>query len=78
MKSGIFEVQRRGNLADSDPRLQSKPFVYRGFIGVGSQSFTGIFTCLAARSETSLCSATARPMLANATVADAGTFISII
>ena len=24
MKSGIFEVQRRGNLADSDPRLDSR------------------------------------------------------
>jgi hypothetical protein len=26
MKLGILEVQRRGNLADSDPRLQVKAF----------------------------------------------------
>jgi hypothetical protein len=77
MKSGIFGVQQRGKLTDSDPRLQSKPFIYRGFIGVGSQSYTRIFTCLAARSETGLCSATARPLLANATVADACTLITM-
>src|ERR1039457_2228371 len=77
MKSGIFGVQQRGKLTDSDPRLQSKTFIYRGFIGVGSQSYTRIFTCLAARSETGLCSATARPLLANATVADACTLITM-
>ena len=27
MKSGILEVQRRGNLADSDPRLPTKRHV---------------------------------------------------
>ena len=30
MKSGIFEVQRRGNLADSDPRLQLKRLIFQG------------------------------------------------
>jgi hypothetical protein len=55
MKSGIFGVQQRGKSLDSNPRLQSKPFIYSGFIEVGSQSFTGIFTCLAARSETGHC-----------------------
>ncbi len=44
---------------------------------VGSQSFTGIFTCLAARSENCLCSATARPLLAKATSADACTLITM-
>jgi hypothetical protein len=70
-------VQRRGNLADSDPRLQSKPFIYRGFIGVRGLSFTGIFTCLAARSETGHCTVNARSLLANATDADAGTLITM-
>ena len=50
------------------------------FIGVlcvvRGQSFTGIFTCLAARSETGHCTVNARPLLANATDADAGTLIS--
>jgi hypothetical protein len=32
MKSGIFEVQQRGNLADSDPRFT------RLFTGVGLKS----------------------------------------
>ena len=64
-------------MSDSYPRLQSKPFIYRGFIGVGSQSYTGIFTCLAARSETGHCSVNARPLLAYATVADAGTLITM-
>jgi hypothetical protein len=40
-------VQRRENQADSDPRLQLKPFIYWGFLRFGSRSFTGIFTCLA-------------------------------
>jgi hypothetical protein len=40
-------------------------------------SFTGIFTCLAARSENCLCSDTARPLLANATDADACTLITM-
>ena len=43
---------------------------------VRGQSFTGIFTCLAARSETGHCTVNARPLLANATDADAGTLIS--
>ena len=30
MKSGILEVQRRGNLADSDPRLQVLLLVQQG------------------------------------------------
>jgi hypothetical protein len=30
MKSGILEVQRRGNLADSDPRLQVLMRVHQG------------------------------------------------
>jgi hypothetical protein len=30
MKSGIFEVQQRGNLADSDPRLQVLMRVHQG------------------------------------------------
>jgi hypothetical protein len=62
-------------MSDSDPRLQSKPFIYRGFIGVGSQSYTGIFTCLAARSENCHCSAIARPLLAYATDPDPDTLI---
>jgi hypothetical protein len=68
-------VQRRENQADSDPRLQSKPFIYRGFLEVGSQSFTGIFTCLAARSETGHCTVNARPLLAYATDAEPDTLI---
>ena len=44
---------------------------------VGSQSFTGIFTCLAARSETGHCTVNARPLLANATSADACTLITM-
>jgi hypothetical protein len=44
---------------------------------VGSQSFTGIFTCLAARSENCFCSDTACPLLAHATVADACTLITM-
>ena len=64
MKFAIFEVQQRGKLADSDPRLHVKPFIYRGFLWVLGQSYTGIFTGLAARSETGLCSDTARPLLA--------------
>jgi hypothetical protein len=36
MKSGIFEVQQRGNLADSDPRLQVLSF-NKGFRGLGSK-----------------------------------------
>jgi hypothetical protein len=70
---GIFNPNSASSKSDSDLRLQLKPFIYRGFIGVGSQSYTGIFTGLAARSEIGLCSATARPLLANATDADAGT-----
>jgi hypothetical protein len=70
-------MQQRGKLADSDLRLQPKPFIYRGFIGVGSQSFTGIFTGLAARSETGHCTVNARPLLANATDALAGTLITM-
>jgi hypothetical protein len=49
---------------DSDLRLHVKPFIYRGFLRVLGQSYTGIFTGLAARSETGLCSDTARPLLA--------------
>jgi len=48
-----------------------------GFVRVGSQSFTGIFTCLAARSETCYCSAIARPLLAYATDADPDTLINM-
>ena len=44
---------------------------------VGSQSFTGTFTYLAARSEICLCSDTAGPLLANATVADCLTLITM-
>jgi hypothetical protein len=60
MKSGIFEVQRWENMADSDPRLQLNPFINKDFLRVLGQSYTGIFTGLAARSETGLCSDTAR------------------
>ena len=62
---------------DSDPRLQLKPFICRGFLRVRGQSFTGIFTCLAARSETVHCTVNARPLLANATVADACTLTTV-
>jgi len=41
------------------------------------QSYTGIFTGLAARSENCYCSAIARPLLAYATVADACTLITM-
>lgn len=41
------------------------------------QSFTGNFTCLAARSETGHCTVNARPLLANATGADAFTLITM-
>jgi hypothetical protein len=41
------------------------------------QSFTGIFTCLAARSETGHCSVNARPLLAYATDAVPGTLINM-
>ena len=70
-------VQRRENQADSDPRLQSKAFIYRGFMVVRGQSFTGNFTCLAARSETGHCTVNARPLLANATDAIAGTLTTM-
>ena len=62
---------------DSDPRLQPKPFIYWGFREVWGQSFTGIFTELAARSETGLCSATACPLLANATQCRGFTLITM-
>jgi integrase len=51
--------------------------IVSGLVRAGSQSFTGIFTCLAARSESCLCSDTAGPLLANATVADACTLITM-
>ena len=44
---------------------------------VRGRSFTGIFTGLAARSETCYCPAIARPLLANATDADACTLITM-
>src|SRR5208283_3308833 len=75
MNSGIFEAQQRGKSADSDLRLQVKPFIYWGFLLVRGQSFTGIFTGLAARSENCYCSAIARPLLAYATDADPDTLI---
>ena len=77
MKSGIFEGQRRGNLADSDPRLQLNSLIYKGFLWVLGQSFTGIFTCLAARPENCYCSAIARPLLAYATGAVPDTLITM-
>jgi hypothetical protein len=43
----------------------------------GSQSFTGIFTGLAARSEIGFCSDTACPLLANAKSADGFTLITM-
>jgi hypothetical protein len=49
----------------------------QGFIGVLGQSFTGIFTCLAARSETCYCPAIARPLLANARDAEPETLITM-
>src|SRR5580658_11175663 len=55
----------------------SKPLIGNGLVWVESQSFTGFFTCLAARSESSLCSDTAGPLLANATVADCLTLINM-
>jgi len=77
MESGIISVSS----APKGARFRSSPpvktFIYRGFIGVGSQSFTGIFTCLAVRSETGHCTVNARPLLANATDADAGTLITM-
>jgi bacterioferritin-associated ferredoxin len=57
------------------PTLQSKPLQIKDFLAVLGQSFTGIFTCLAARSETGHCSVNARPLLANATSADAYTLM---
>ena len=43
--SGVVSFLKNSSpLFDSDPRLQLKPFIYRGFMRVGSQSFTGIFT----------------------------------
>src|ERR1035438_9799133 len=47
MKSGIFGLQQRGKSADSDPRLQLKPFTYRGFIGVLGKPSTKSSTILA-------------------------------
>jgi hypothetical protein len=38
------------------PASSYKPLIGKGFVRVESQSFTGIFTCLAARSEIGLCS----------------------
>ena len=59
------------------PASSSKPLIGKGLARVESQSFTGIFTCLAARSEICLCSDTACPLLANATVADCLTLINM-
>jgi hypothetical protein len=55
----------------SIPTLASNPYVlpHRGLELAEGQSYTGFFTCLAARSETGLCSANARPLLAKATAA---------
>jgi hypothetical protein len=46
-------------------------------LGFGSQSFTGIFTGLAARSEIGFGSDTACPLLANAKSADGFTLITM-
>jgi len=59
------------------PASSSKPLIGKGFLRAGSQSFTGIFTCLAVRSETGLCSDTACPLLAYATAADCLTLINM-
>jgi hypothetical protein len=64
-------------LIDSGLSPPIRTLYLRGFIEVGSQSFTGIFTGLAACSEIGLCPATARPLLANSTVAGAGTLITM-
>jgi hypothetical protein len=61
------------DLFDSDPRLQSKPFICWAFLRVVGLSFTGIFTCLAVRSEIGFCPDTARAVLANVANAPACT-----
>ena len=52
----------------SIPTLASNqiPFVYRGLMQAGSESFTRIFICLAARPETVICSDNSRPLLVEA------------
>ena len=40
IESGIFELQRRGNLADSDPRLQ---FEVAGRVEVGKSGRSGVY-----------------------------------
>jgi len=62
---------------DSDPRLQLIPFIYRSFLRVWGQSFTGFFTCLAARSKNCYCSAIARSEFAYATDAVPDTLITM-
>ena len=53
----------------SDPafHLQLRPFIYGSFWQIRSQGFTGIFTCLATRSEIGLYLDIAHPLLVNAT-----------
>jgi hypothetical protein len=43
-KSHIFTSKTGHEPPDSDPRLSFRPFVYRGLMEFGGQSFTGIFT----------------------------------
>jgi hypothetical protein len=44
MKSGIFEVQRRENMADSDPRLHEKRLQKQGFLEEKASSFSESFS----------------------------------
>ncbi len=44
--------------SDSDPRLQLKRLILKGFQRVRGLNFNGIFNCLATRSENCICSDT--------------------
>ena len=70
-------MQQRVIQADSDPRLHGNYLQMQGFSGVLGRSFTGFFTCLAARSENCHCSAIARPKLAYARDAGPETLITM-
>ena len=58
------------------PTLQLISLIYQRFLAVLGLSFTGIFTCLAARSETGHCMAIAGPLLAYARDAEPDTLIT--
>jgi site-specific recombinase XerD len=77
VKFRIFTSENGREPPDSDPRLQLNPFIYKGFLRVLGQSYTGFFTCLAARSENCYCSAIAHPRLAHARGAASDTLINM-